>query len=59
MERARGAVTLEKDGTGWKLTAPEALKADSSAVTGLLWKIRDLRAVGFLAETARRQPRAS
>jgi hypothetical protein len=48
---ARGGVTLEKDGTGWKLTAPEALKADSSAVTGLLWKIRDLRALGFLAET--------
>jgi hypothetical protein len=51
LAHGRGAVTLEKDGTGWKLTAPEALKADSSAVTGLLWKIRDLRAVGFLAET--------
>ncbi|MGH7349743.1 MAG: DUF4340 domain-containing protein, partial [Candidatus Rokuibacteriota bacterium] len=45
------AVTLEKDGTGWKLTAPEKLKADSSAVSQLLWKIRDLRALGFLAET--------
>ncbi|MGH7384958.1 MAG: DUF4340 domain-containing protein [Candidatus Rokuibacteriota bacterium] len=45
------AVTLEKDDAGWKLTAPEALKADSSAVTQLLWKIRDLRALGFLAET--------
>jgi hypothetical protein len=47
----RGGITIEKEGTGWKLTAPEALKADSSAVTGLLWKIRDLRALGFLAET--------
>jgi hypothetical protein len=52
-----GGVTLEKDGTGWKLTAPEALKADSSAVTGLLWKIRDLRALGFLAETPAEAPR--
>ncbi len=47
----REAITLEKDGTGWKLTAPEALKADSSAVNQLLWKIRDLRALGFLADT--------
>jgi hypothetical protein len=54
---AHGGVTLEKDGTGWKLTAPETLKADSSAVTGLLWKIRDLRALGFLAETPAEAPR--
>ncbi|MEX2224353.1 MAG: DUF4340 domain-containing protein [Candidatus Rokuibacteriota bacterium] len=51
LAHGREAVTLEKDGTGWKLTAPEALKADPAAVTGLLWKIRDLRALGFLAET--------
>lgn len=51
------AVTIEKDGTGWKLTAPEALKADSSAVTGFLWKIRDLRALGFLAEAPAEAPR--
>ena len=54
---ARSAVTIEKDGTGWKLTAPEPLKADSAAVTGLLWKIRDLRALGFLAETPAEAPR--
>lgn len=47
----RGGLTVEKEGTGWKVTAPESLKADSAAVTGLLWKIRDLRALGFLAET--------
>jgi hypothetical protein len=59
VELAHGGsgVTLEKDGNGWKLTAPEALKADSSMVTGLLWKIRDLRAVGFLAETPAEAPR--
>ena len=57
LAHGRGAVTVEKDGTGWKLTAPEALKADSAAVTGLLWKIRDLRALGFLAETPAEAPR--
>ncbi|HSE05598.1 MAG TPA: DUF4340 domain-containing protein [Methylomirabilota bacterium] len=54
---AQGGLTLEKDGTGWRLTAPESLKADSSAVTGFLWKIRDLRALGFLTETPAEAPR--
>jgi hypothetical protein len=53
----REAVVLEKEGPGWKLTAPEALKADTGAVTQLLWKIRDLRALGFLAEGAAEVPR--
>ena len=53
----RETVDLEKDGTTWKLTAPEALRADSGAVTQLLWKIRDLRALGFLAEGAADVPR--
>jgi hypothetical protein len=51
LSSARGAVALEKDGSGWKITAPEALKADSGAVSNVLWKIRDLRATGFLADT--------
>ena len=51
------AVVLEKDGAGWKLTAPEALKADSGAVTQLLWKVRDLRALAFLSESAGDVPR--
>ena len=50
VDSARGAVTLEKDGGAWKITAPEALKADSTAVSNLLWKIRDLRATGFLGD---------
>src|SRR5262245_36143187 len=50
VESARGLVRLDKDGPTWKLTAPEALKADSGAVSNLLWKIRDLRATGFLSE---------
>ena len=53
----RGTVVLEKEGTGWKLTAPETLKADLGVVTQLLWKIRDLRALGFLAEGAADVPR--
>jgi hypothetical protein len=48
---ARGGVTLEKDGAGWKITAPEAFRADTGAVSNVLWKIRDLRATGFLADT--------
>ncbi len=53
----RESIGLEKAGAGWKLTAPEALRADSGAVTQLLWKIRDLRALGFLAEGAAEVPR--
>jgi hypothetical protein len=47
----KDTVALQKDGAGWKLTAPEALKADSGAVTQLLWKVRDLRALAFLSES--------
>jgi hypothetical protein len=57
VESPRGPVTLEKDGVAWKLTAPEPLKADTGAVNNLLWKIRDLRAAGFLAEDAAAVPR--
>lgn len=46
----RGRVVIEKDGAGWKISAPEALKADSGAVNALLWSVRDLRALGFLAD---------
>jgi len=53
----RGPLTLERDGIGWKITAPESLKADTGAVNGVLWRIRDLRASGFLAEDAAAIPR--
>src|SRR3984893_1307958 len=52
IETAGGKVTLERDGITWKITAPEALKADTGAVNGLLWRIRDLRGSGFLDESA-------
>ncbi len=51
IESAAGTVKLERDGINWNITAPEALKADSGAVNGLLWRIRDLRASGFLDES--------
>ncbi len=59
VESARGAVTLEKskDGGAWKITAPEALSADPGAVNNLLWRVRDLRATGFVAEGAAEIPR--
>lgn len=50
IESARGTVTIERDGSGWKITAPEVLKADTTAVSNLLWKLRDLRATGFLSD---------
>jgi hypothetical protein len=57
IDSAAGKVTLERDGNTWKITVPEALKADSGAVNGLLWRIRDLRAAGFLDETGAGIPR--
>ena len=50
VDSPKGQVVLERDGAGWKITAPEAVKADSGAVSGLLWSIRDLRASGFLGD---------
>ncbi len=51
IDSAVGSVKLEREGINWKITAPEALKADTGAVNGLLWRIRDLRASGFLDES--------
>ena len=48
---AAGTVMLQRDGINWNITAPEGLKADTGAVNGLLWRIRDLRASGFLDES--------
>jgi hypothetical protein len=48
---AAGTVTLQRDGINWNITAPEGFKADTGAVNGLLWRIRDLRASGFLDDS--------
>jgi len=52
LESPKGRVVLERDGTGWKITAPDAVKADAGAVNAMLWSIRDLRASAFLADAA-------
>lgn len=57
IESPRGTVTVERDGPGWKIASPEPLNADAGAVNSLLWRIRDLRATGFLAEDAADIPR--
>jgi len=57
LENPQGRVRLEREGSGWKITAPEPLKADPAAVNSLLWAVRDLRAAGFLGETAADIPR--
>ena len=51
IDSTAGTVTLQRDGINWNITAPEGLKADTGAVNGLLWRIRDLRASGFLDES--------
>lgn len=50
LESPKGKVLLAKEGEKWRVTAPEPLKADDGEVSGLLWKIRDMRAAGFLGE---------
>src|SRR5262249_4593072 len=57
VDSPRGHVAIEKDKTDWKITAPDALKADSGAVNSLLWAVRDLRASGFLSDTPSEIPR--
>ncbi len=46
----KGKVLLAKDGEKWQIAAPESLKADDGEVGGLLWKIRAMRAQGFLGD---------
>ncbi len=50
LESRKGKVLLVKEGEKWQATAPESFKADDGEVGGLLWKVRDMRAAGFLGE---------
>lgn len=50
LESPKGKVTLAKEGEKWRITAPEPLKADDGEVGGLLFKLREMRATGFLGE---------
>jgi Domain of unknown function (DUF4340) len=57
IESPKGAVTLAREDTRWKITAPEALAADSAEVGAVLSSLRDLRALGFLTDDASGIPR--
>jgi hypothetical protein len=50
LESPKGKVLLTKDGEKWQISAPEPFKADDGLVGGLLFKIRTMRAQGFLGE---------
>ncbi|MBI3825343.1 MAG: DUF4340 domain-containing protein [Candidatus Rokubacteria bacterium] len=57
LESPRGRVTLVRENDRWKITAPEALPADQVEAGGLLFKLRELKAQGFLSEDASGIPR--
>lgn len=48
----KGAVTLALEGKRWRITAPEALPADQVEAGAILFKLRELRAQGFIADDA-------
>jgi hypothetical protein len=57
IESPKGAVTLAKQDTTWRITAPEALPADQVEAGAVLFKLRELKAQGFLSEDASGIPR--
>lgn len=52
LDSPKGAVTLVRESDKWKITAPEALPADQPEAGGILFKLRELKALGFLSEDA-------
>ena len=50
VESPKGKVALAREGEKWRITTPEPLKADDGEVGGLLFKLREMRAAGFLDE---------
>ena len=50
VESPKGKVTLAKEGEKWRITAPEPVAADDGEVSGLLFKLREMRAAGFFGE---------
>lgn len=52
LESPKGAVVLAREGARWRITAPEALPADSVEAGAILFKLRELRAQGFLGDDA-------
>ncbi len=49
---AKGTVMLVREKDTWKIAAPESLPADQVEVGGIFFKLKDLKAQGFLSEDA-------
>jgi hypothetical protein len=49
---AKGAVTLVRENARWKIAEPGPLPADQVEVGGVLFKLKDLKAQGFLSDDA-------
>lgn len=54
LESPKGKVALALQDGKWRITAPVALGADEGAMSEMLFKARDLRALDFVAEDGRR-----
>ena len=52
LESPRGTVALTQEGNRWRIVAPENLPADQVEAGALLFKLRELRAQGFLTDDA-------
>ena len=52
LESPKGRVTLVREKDRWRITAPEALPADQVEAGAVLFKLRELRAQGFLSDDA-------
>lgn len=52
LESPRGTLTVAREGQEWRITAPQALKADEGALGSYLSKLQNLRAQAIVAETA-------
>lgn len=52
VESPRGKVTAVRENDKWKITAPEPLPADSVEVGAVMFKLRELKAQGFLSDDA-------
>src|SRR5437879_3046410 len=57
LESPRGTVALTQEGNRWRIVAPENLPADQVEAGALLFKLRELRAQGFLTDDASGIPR--
>lgn len=52
LESPKGKVVVVKDDETWRISEPEDHNADDSEVSGVLWDLRDLKALRVLADEA-------